>query len=147
VIVPDRCQIDFYVLAHPALSPGRLACRLCMMAWEQGHRVAVLTGSEEDASALDELMWDFPPGRFLPHALGADDAAAPVSIVPDAGQLAPGREVIINLAEDPVPEPGRFRRLLEIVPADTQRKKASRDKFRQYRDWGLSPGSHQIENV
>ena len=141
------CQVDFYVLANPALSPGRLACRLCMMAWEQGHRVAVLAGSEEDANALDELMWDFPPGRFLPHALGAAETEVPVSIVPDAEQLAAGRDVVINLAATPVPEPGRFQRLLEIVPADTQRKEASRDKFRQYRDWGLSPGSHQIEKV
>jgi len=145
--VPDRSQVDFYVLEDPALSPGRLACRLCMMAWEQGHRVAVLAGSEEDARALDDLMWDFPPGRFLPHALGAVDAAVPVSIVPDAAQLDPGRDVVINLAAAPVPEPGRFQRLLEIVPADPQRKIASRDKFRQYRDWGLSPGSHQIKNV
>ena len=79
--VPDRSQVDFYVLEDPALSPGRLACRLCMMAWEQGHRVAVLAGSEEEARALDDLMWDFPPGRFLPHALGAADAGVPVSIV------------------------------------------------------------------
>ena len=141
------CQVDFYVLADPALSPGRLACRLSLMAWEQGHRVAVLAGSEEDAAALDELMWEFPPDRFLPHALGAADAGAPVSIVPDAGQLTAEREVVINLAAAAVPEPGRFQRLLEIVPADAGRKQSSRDKFRQYRDWGLSPGSHEIKNV
>jgi DNA polymerase-3 subunit chi len=92
-------------------------------------------------------MWDFPPGRFLPHALGGAGTEAPVSIVPDAGQLDPGRDVVINLAATAVPEPGRFQRLLEIVPADTQRKQASRDKFRQYRDLGLNPDSHRIENM
>ena len=109
---PGPCQVDFYVLTDPALSPGRLACRLSLMAWEQGHRVAVLTGSSEDADALDALMWDFPPGRFLPHVQGGADTEAPVSIVPDAGQLDPGRDVVINLAASVVPEPGRFQRPL-----------------------------------
>ena len=143
----DPCQVDFYVLADPALSPGRLACRLCMMAWEQGHRISVLAGDAEGANALDELMWDFPPGRFLPHALGTADADAPVSIVPDPEQLDHGREVVINLGGEAVPDPERFRRLLEIVPADAQQKQASREKFRQYRDLGLNPDSHPIQNV
>jgi DNA polymerase-3 subunit chi len=143
----DPCQVDFYVLADPALSAGRLACSLCLMAWEQGHRVAVLAGDEQGASALDELMWDYPPGRFLPHAFGAEDAAAPVSIVLAPDQLAQEHDVIINLAETAVPEPDRFRRLLEIVPADARQRAASRDKFRQYRNQGLSLASHDIKNV
>jgi DNA polymerase-3 subunit chi len=123
----DPCQVDFYVLADPSLSAGQLACRLCMMAWEQGHRVAVLAGNEQDADDLDELMWDFPPGRFLPHA--------------------PGGDVVINLGGAAIPQPERFRRLLEIVPADARQKQASREKFRQYREWGLSPGSHDIQKI
>ena len=143
----DPCQVDFYVLADPALSPGRLACRLCMMAWEQGHRIAVLAGDPAEANALDKLMWDFPPGRFLPHALGTSDAEVPVSILLDPEQLGPARDVVINLGAEAVPDPDRFRRLLEIVPADARQKQASREKFRQYREWGLSPGSHPIQNV
>jgi DNA polymerase-3 subunit chi len=140
----DPCQVDFYVLADPALSPGRLACRLSVMAWEQGHRVAVLADGEQDARDLDELMWDYPPGRFLPHALGSGDAAAPVRIVLAPDELGGEHDVVINLAGAAVPGPGRFRRLLEIVPADAGRKAASRDKFRQYREWGLTPASHNI---
>jgi DNA polymerase-3 subunit chi len=143
----DPCQVDFYVLADPSLSAGQLACRLCMMAWEQGHRVAVLAGNEQEADDLDELMWDFPAGRFLPHAPGAADATAPVSIVVAAEQLAPGRDVVINLGGAAIPQPERFRRLLEIVPADARQKQASREKFRQYREWGLSPGSHDIQKI
>jgi DNA polymerase IIIc chi subunit len=87
------CQVDFYVLARPDQSAQHLACKLALMAWEQGHRVMVLTVGETDSA---------------------------------------------------IPEPGRFSRLLEIVPADDRQRTASRLKFREYRDLGLNPESHTI---
>ena len=87
----QACQVDFYVLARPGQSAERLACRLAMMAWEQGHHIAVLTADEEGAEALDEIMWDYPPGRFLPHQRGMSDPDAPVGItVQDAEILTFG---------------------------------------------------------
>ncbi len=138
------CQVDFYVLASASQSAERLACRLAMMAWEQGHRVALRADSDTEVRALDELMWDVPPGRFLPHASGEDGADSPVSIGSRETAIPTDRDVIINLAAQPVPEPTRFRRLLEIVPAEAGQRTASREKFRQYREMGLDPVSHTI---
>jgi len=138
------CQVDFYVLPRPDQSAERLACRLAMMAWEQGHRVAVLTADEKDASTLDDIMWDYPPGRFLPHENGATASDTPVSIGTQIADIPPDRNVLINLADYPIPEPGRFKRLLEIVPGDELKRLASRTKFRAYRDLGLEPASHTI---
>lgn len=138
------CQVDFYVLAGRAQSAQRLACRLAMMAWEQGYRVSVRTDNDQAAQELDELMWDHPPGRFLPHGTGADGAASPVSIGTLQQDIPADREVIINLAASAVPEPARFKRLLEIVPPDASQRDASRMKFRQYRDQGLDPAHHTI---
>ncbi len=90
----------------------------------------MLAASEEDARHLDELMWDFPPGRFLPHELGHADSDVPVAILAAPDPVPADRDVVINLSGDAVPDPGRFRRLLEIVPADTQLRESSRDKFR-----------------
>jgi DNA polymerase-3 subunit chi len=136
--------VDFYVLESASQSAERLACRLAMMAWEQGHRVSVLTGSESTAGSLDEIMWDYPPGRFLPHGRGEAAVAAPVCIELDGTGIAPDRDVVINLSGQAVPEPGRFARLLEIVPGDEAQRLASRQKFREYRDLGLKPVSHTI---
>ena len=138
------CQVDFYVLAGPEQSAQRLACKLAMMAWEQGHRVAVLTADENAADSLDEIMWDYPPGRFLPHSRGPANPATPVSIDTCTAEIPADRDVVINLADIAVPEPGRFKRLLEIVPGAEQRRLASRQKFREYRDLGLSLASHTI---
>jgi DNA polymerase III subunit chi len=145
------CQVDFYVLAESAPSAEQLACRLSLMAWEQGHRVSVLAPDENAARSLDELMWDYPPARFLPHQRGepgpgAARRAAPVSIVASADQVGADRDVVVNLGAEAVPHPGRFRRLLEIVPAEPRMREASRDKYRHYRKLGLHPTSHEIEH-
>lgn len=139
------CQVDFYVLKSPALDARQLACKLALMAWERGHRITVTTASEAEAGELNELMWSSPAGRFLPHELATAGNAplAPVSI----GLLEDLKagDVVINLCPEPVPEPGRFNRLLEIVPPQGPGLAASRDKFRFYREQGISPQSHDIK--
>ena len=138
------CQVDFYVLARPTQSAGELACRLAMRAWEQGHRVLVRVANDEDARRLDEQMWDCPAGRFVPHGRGGAAADAPVGIE-TAGNRVPGeRDLLINLCVEPVADVNRFRRLLEIVPAEPAQRDASREKFRNYRALGLSPETHPM---
>jgi len=143
--MPAACQVDFYVMAPSAPSAGHLACRLCLRAWEEGHRISVLAASETDAQQLDELMWDYPARRFLPHETGQADSAVPVVIVWAPDRIPPDRDVIVNLTAEAVPDPGRFHRLLEIVPSDTRLRESSRLKFRTYRSLGLQPNHHEMQ--
>lgn len=139
------CQVDFYVLGEGALTAEQLACRLALMAWEQGHKIAVLTETADLARQLDELMWDYPAGRFLPHSATPGDTRAPV-IIGKSDMTIPGdSEVVINLTGTAISEPDRFKRLLEIVPGIPAQRTASRHKFRSYREQGLDPASHPIE--
>ena len=138
------CQVDFYELARATQSAEQLACRLAMMAWEQGYRIAVCLGDGDAVRRLDEFMWEEPPGRFLPHASGEDDGAAPVQIMAGNRSIAAHRDLVINLCPEAVPEPGRFTRLCEIVPFEPAQRTASRVKFRTYRDSGLSPEHHKM---
>ena len=140
----DDCQVDFYVLAKGGQAARQLACRLALMAWEQGHRVAMRTADSTQARVLDEMMWDYPPGRFLPHAVHGRADNAPVSICVGDDGIGDDRDLVINLVENAVPEPRRFSRLLEIVPAEPGQRSASREKFRIYRDQGLKPSHHTI---
>jgi DNA polymerase-3 subunit chi len=139
----QACQVDFYVLARPTQSPGQFVCRLAMMAWEQGHRILVRTEDRQEASRLDELMWDYPPGRFLPHGLD-NDTSVPVAIATREDAIPEDRNLVINLCTEPVPGTERLTRLCEIVPAESSQRTASRDKFRTYRDRGLTPETHTI---
>ena len=140
----DSCQVDFYILDEGALSAEQLACRLALMAWEQGHPIMVVTETAELAGKLDELMWNYPAGRFLPHSSAPGTRQAPVIIGPSDMQIPGDSEVVINLTATTINEPDRFKRLLEIVPANSSQRTASRVKFRSYRDQGLNPTSHTI---
>ena len=53
-------------------------------------------------------------------------------------------DVVINLCIQPIPEPQRFNRLLEIVPQKPEDRQASRQKFRAYRQLGIEPATHNI---
>jgi len=89
-------------------------------------------------------MWQYPEGRFVPHARSEDpDAAkAPVNI---GGLLGLNQaDVVINLCPEAIPQPERFSRILEIVPYADEEKEASRVKFRNYRKLGLDPQTHEI---
>jgi len=136
------CQVDFYLLGPDAPGAEHLACRLALMAWERGHAIDIVTADDASASALDELMWRYPAERFLPHAVTQNRGDAPVRIHATIPEVE--ADVVINLTQAAIPEPQRFRRLLEIVPHHEADRGASRDKFRAYKALGLTPGTHNI---
>jgi len=146
-IRPDICQVDFYLLGSAAHNADSFACKLAMMAWERKQKVFIIAASDTYGEQLDELLWQFPEGRFLPHALTADpnSGKAPVNIGTLSGLSA--TDVVINLCSEAVPQPERFSRVLEIVPFADSDRQASRAKYSSYRNLGLKPQTHEIGTV
>jgi DNA polymerase-3 subunit chi len=141
---PESCQVDFYLLGESSTGASRLACRLALMAWERKQQIFIVTATETAGEKLDKLMWQYPEGRFLPHAVTADpnSGKAPVNIGV-LSSLNP-TDVVINLCPEAVPQPERFSRVLEIVPYAENERKASRVKYKTYRNLGLNPRTHEI---
>jgi DNA polymerase-3 subunit chi len=135
--------VDFYVMQEETLSTEALACRLALMAWQQGHRIMVLAETDAAIDRLDDLMWEHPQGRFLPH-VKKSRGLAPVLLGHLEQLEVDDADVVINLTSRAVPEPQRFQRLLELVPASGEQREASRAKFREYRRLGLKPESHTM---
>lgn len=140
-------RVDFYLLDSPQPQARDLAvCRLAQKAFALGHRVYILAGSSEDARRLDDLLWTFSAGSFVPHALhdgGTADDGTPVLI----GNAAPPEafdDVLITVAPE-VPENfSRFRRVAEIVGGDDTDKESARGRFRFYRDRGYTLQTHAL---
>ena len=139
-------RVDFYVLPDGAPS-GRekFACRLADIAYRRGQRVYVYTQSKEQAIGLDNLLWTFQPGSFLPHELYPSEAVADIPIlighdcVPDSGH-----DVLINLTETVPNFFSRFDRVAEVINQDASVKEAGRERFRFYRDRGYALESHTL---
>ena len=141
---PDSCQVDFYLLGENSPGAAKLACRLALMALERKQRIFIITSSDKTGQQLNELMWQYPEGRFLPHAMTRDQDAAKAPVhIGTLGDLNPA-DVVINLCAEAVPQPDRFSRVLEIVPFANDEKTASRVKFISYRNQGLNPKTHEI---
>jgi DNA polymerase III subunit chi len=88
-------RVDFYVLpdADPAQRP-LLACKLAEKAYGQGLKVYIHTATEGEALHLDELLWTFRAGSFLPHAIvkpGTDPSfgSGPTGVCPRNWGLSP----------------------------------------------------------
>jgi len=135
----EPCQVDFYLLDESSPAPSHFACRLALMAWERKQGIFIITATDKASEQLDALMWQYPEGRFLPHATvdEEDSGKAPVNIGTISSLNA--TDVVINLCAEVVPQPERFRRVLEIVPYAENDRQASRVKFKTYRNLGLKP--------
>jgi DNA polymerase III subunit chi len=137
-------QVDFYILEGTG-SRSRLvfACQLANKVVGMGHRVFVQAPSEGAARELDDLMWTFHDGAFLPHCLSGEDPEAAVHIGHGA---EPGGDfhLLINLG---VEVPGffaRFDRVAELVDGDETRKAEGRSRFRFYKDRGYPLETHKL---
>jgi DNA polymerase-3 subunit chi len=142
-------QVDFYILKS-ATDEARLhlACKIVEKATELSQQVFVHSASAAEAAKLDELLWTFSQGSFIPHRIVREplEAQPPEPVVIGVNALpAPGRwNVLINLAAD-VPEFfSRYERVAEVVDADTVRREQSRERYRFYRDRGYKLNTHQV---
>ncbi len=140
-------RVDFYIFDEAAAT-GRLklACKLAEKAYLAAQSVLIWHSQPEELKALDELLWTFRDGSFVPHdwlTAEAPDTEAPIVLSTTA---IPSRtfDVIINLSEDLPEGLDRSRRVIEIIDGDETRRSASRSRFKAYRDRGVAPTSHNI---
>lgn len=138
--LPD---VDFYLL-NQSVPDGKLrtACRLSRKALSQGYTAYIQTTDNEQSSRLDDLLWTFDQGSFIPHSRDRNDPA-PVIIGSDPpGENPP--DVLISLADD---MPGHFhvyRRIAEIVGPTDDEKRLARQRYKVYKDRGCALETHHI---
>jgi DNA polymerase-3 subunit chi len=138
-------KADFYLIAKPRFrgDPLLLVCELARRAFESGQRTLILVRSAEQAEALDEKLWEFDESAFVPHQIAGDedDAITPVLIVAP-GVQTPDRALVINLRDEIAP--GRFERVLEVVPDDEAQRAGSRERWKTYKAAGLDVSKHDM---
>lgn len=158
-------RVDFYILADlDDVARQRFACRLAHRAVAAGQRVQI-RATEAAAAELDSLLWDYPPGRFLPHARTGEAKQEPVRIG-TRDEVPPPAAMLVNLAADvpdyllgkptaaaggdgasgaeaATPAP-RFERVAEVVLGNE--RAAGREKYRRYRERGHTLFHHELDD-
>ena len=134
--------IDFYFNAPDRL---QVACRLAGKALSQKQRLLVYAPQPETASRIDKMLWTWPAIGFVPHCMAHDGLAAETPVLIATGEeTPPGCELLLNLGAECPPHFARFERLLEVVSADEEDKKAARARYRFYQERGYRIASHDL---
>ena len=150
-------QVDFYILSTNS-NKSRLtfSCRIAEKAVQRRQHVFVNSASENDARQLDELLWTFSQGSFIPHlVVTAPPNTAPVEPVligiddPDAeddatANLGENWDVMINLAPSVPGFFSRYMRVVEVIDSDPGRRQQGRERYRYYKDRGYELKTHNI---
>lgn len=140
-------RVDFYILAGTG-EPSRhiFACRLAEKAYRLNNTVHIHTASREQAEVLDQLLWTFRDGSFVPHELlgvPGRHTDAPVTIGFEASEIG-HRDLLINLTDEVPPGASSFPRVAELVTSDEESRQRSRTRFVHYRDLGVELETHNI---
>ena len=114
-------RVDFYVLSASGANARLLfACRLAEKAYRLENTVHILTPDDGTADRLDELLWTYRDGSFVPHERIARDSAepeSPVTISSDPAAIR-NRDLLINLGDSVPPVIDAFPRVAELVTSD-----------------------------
>ncbi len=140
-------RVDFFVLSGSEERPWlKLGCRIAERAYQAGERVFVWLDEANAADRFDELLWTFADRSFVPHEPFTDERQwqdTPV-LIGCGAQPQHSFGVLVNLGSAIPAAAAHAARIAEVIDADEQRRRAGRNRFRQYRDRGLSPQTHNL---
>jgi DNA polymerase-3 subunit chi len=139
-------RVDFYILQDSQPSARQLfACKLTEKAYKKGHKVYINTASGQQLKQLDDLLWTFRDGSFLPHGCYAEEDTGEQAILLGHAIEPDGpSDVLVNLANDIPTFFSRFNRVAELVGGDDSQREAARERFRFYKDRGYTMNTHKL---
>ena len=135
-------QTCFYLLEQTEVAQhdARLvaACQLAAQCFGNKQKVLIQCQDKQQAEQIDELLWQLPVARFVPHNLSGEGPSngTPVEI---CWQSTPARNrpVLINLQETMPDKSQQFRQIFDFVPAEDAQKHTARERYKHYRAAGI----------
>ncbi|MGA8259513.1 MAG: DNA polymerase III subunit chi [Arenicellales bacterium] len=138
-------RVDFYLL-NECVPDGKLraACRIARKALAQGYTTYVQTEDAAQAERLDNLMWTFDQGSFVPHRRsddGGDPAPVLIGCAPPEGSPP---HVLLSLGRELPPHFDIYQRIAEVVDNTGPDKELARRRYKAYQDRGCQLETHHI---
>ena len=141
-------QVDFYILTDSSPTARELfACKLADKAFQLQHHIYVQAANQQQAENMDNLLWTFSQGSFLPHGLNSAnyENTSPI-VIGFPQQSTEFHDVLINLDENVPTFFSQFERVAEIVGGDEGMRNQARGRYKFYRDRGYALNTHNISN-
>ncbi len=161
--MPD---VSFYILSSESLQDRYLfACKLIEKAYRSGHYCYVLTDNAEQSQKIDDLLWTFRAGSFIPHQIftgelpgiakdgvyaassqGASAAGDKIILIGSLPPPANWQQTVVNLSSACPQASAQAARILEILDNSEASKAAGRQRYRQYQQSGMAITTHKINH-
>ena len=140
-------KVDFYVIGGAGVeSRQRFACRLAEKAYRLKNTVHIHAADRQSVQQIDDLLWTFRDGSFVPHEVLDTLAAESLAPITIGCESAPSRncDLLINLSEEIPAIAESFPRIAEIVTSDEDARARSRKRFVDYRERGDTLDTHKL---
>jgi DNA polymerase-3 subunit chi len=139
-------EVSFYILPSESLQDRYLfACKLIEKAYRSGCFCYVLTDDAEQSQKIDDLLWTFRAGSFIPHQIytGGPPGIEKVILIGSLDAPENWQNTLFNLSSH-YPDLGpQTRRILEILDNSETTKAAGRERYRQYQQSGMKITTHK----
>ena len=140
-------EVSFYILPSESTQERyEFACKLIEKAYRNGCFCYVLTDNAEQSQEIDDLLWTFRAGSFIPHQIYKGELPALEKViligsldVPDLWQ-----KTVINLSSYCPKQVDNIERILEILDNSEATKELGRNRYRHYQQSGITITTHKI---
>lgn len=131
-------EVRFYHLTTRSLDSA--LPEILAKAYAGGRRVVVKTVSAAQADHLNDHLWTYSEGSFLPHGAKKDGFAADQPLwLTDRDENPNGADVLILAGGATCPDPAAFSLCCEMLDGDdTQQIAAARERYKQFRNAGFT---------
>jgi DNA polymerase III subunit chi len=140
-------EISFYVLPTESSQERHLfACKLIEKAYRSGSFAYVLTDSLEQSQLIDNLLWTFRSGSFIPHQIymGEMPTIEDVVLIGSSNPPEHWQNTVINLSSQCPQDFQNAERILEILDNSEETKTIGRNRYRQYQQAGIEIATHKM---
>ena len=133
-------KVSFYLFEKSPERQVESTCRLCRKILRQSERIWLHTADVELQRQLDERLWSFDPTSFMPHGIEQSEAQICIS-----AQLPTQSDwIVFNFNPHALEQYAKFSHVIEIIENDDSAKQLGREKYKQYRRFGIEPQTFKL---
>ena len=140
-------EISFYILPSESTQERyEFACKLIEKAYRSGCFCYVLTDNAAQSQKIDDLLWTFRAGSFIPHQIYTGELPALEKVILIGSLDVPElwQKIVINLSSYCPKQFDNIERILEILDNSEATKELGRNRYRQYQQSGVTITTHKI---
>ncbi|MDO9424811.1 MAG: DNA polymerase III subunit chi [Methylobacter sp.] len=139
-------EVSFYILPTESLDDRYLfACKLIEKAYRSGCFCYALTDSAEQSRIIDDLLWTFRAGSFIPHQIYTGEQPDTEQVILIGSLDAPEhwQKILFNLSSRYPDFGAQTERIIEILDNSETTKEAGRNRYRRYQQSGIKITTHK----